>query len=236
MRASHPPSFAPRPVKILALETSSEFCSVALALDGRVIAREAHVGQGHSEALLPMALGLMAGAGVTLRELDGIAFGAGPGSFTGLRIACGVAQGLAFGAGLKVVGIPTLLALAQASGAARAICCIDARMGEVYHAAYERSGTAWRTVHEPGLYRPAEVPPVQGEGWTGVGTGFAAHGAALAGRCGSSLATVQPDRVPGAGAIAELAAAELARGGGIAPETAAPVYVRDKVALRVDER
>jgi tRNA threonylcarbamoyladenosine biosynthesis protein TsaB len=226
----------PFPMKVLALETSSEFCSAALALDGRVIAREAQVGQGHSETLLPMAVGLMAEAGVTLRMLDGIAFGAGPGSFTGLRIACGVAQGLAFGVGVKVVGIPTLLALAQASGAARAICCIDARMGEVYHAAYERTGAGWRTVHEPGLYRPAEVPPVEGTGWTGVGTGFAAHGAALAQRYGAALSSVEPQRVPGAGAVAELAAAEFARGGGVAAEAAAPLYIRDKVALRVDER
>ena len=223
-------------MKVLALETSSEFCSAALALDGRVIAREAQVGQGHSEMLLPMAVGLMAEARVTLRTLDGIAFGAGPDSFTGLRIACGVAQGLAFGAGLKVVGISTLLALAQASAVPRAICCIDARMGEVYHAAYERTGAGWRTVHEPGLYRPADVPPVEGTGWTGVGTGFAAHGAALAQRYGAALGGVEPRRVPGAGAIAELAAAEFARGGGVAAEAAAPLYIRDKVALRVDER
>ena len=110
-----PPPLALRAlVKLLALDTSTELCSAALWLDGRITAREEHAGQRHSELLLPMIDGLLRAAAVEPRALDAIAFGAGPGSFTGLRIACGVAQGLAFGAGIPVVGIGTLLALAAA--------------------------------------------------------------------------------------------------------------------------
>src|SRR5205085_6315823 len=108
-------------------------------------------GQTHSQILLPMVDELLRLYGVRLRELDGIAYGEGPGSFTGLRIACGVVQGLAFGANLPVVGVGTLLAMAAGTGAERVVCCVDARMHEVYHAAYEREGDAWRTAHEPSV-------------------------------------------------------------------------------------
>src|SRR5687767_15933362 len=94
---------------------------------------------------------LMKARRLSVRDLDGIAYGEGPGSFTGLRIACGVVQGLAFGADLRVVGVGTLLAMAAGIGAARVVCCLDARMNEVYHAAYEKDGEAWRAVHEPSV-------------------------------------------------------------------------------------
>jgi tRNA threonylcarbamoyladenosine biosynthesis protein TsaB len=138
-------------VKILALDTSTENCSAALWLDGAIASREVLAGQRHSELILPMVGELLAEAGIGLRALDGIAFGSGPGSFTGLRIGCGVAQGLAFGADLPVAGICTLLALAQGSGGDRVIGCLDARMGEIYHAVYERSANGWQTIHEPRL-------------------------------------------------------------------------------------
>src|SRR5262245_59047921 len=118
-------------MKILALDSSTEYCSVALALDGEPDTREAHAGQRHSELLLPMVDELLRRHGLKVGDLDGTAFGEGPGTFTGLRIACGVTQGLAFGAALPVVGISTLLAMAEASGAGQAVCCLDARMNEI---------------------------------------------------------------------------------------------------------
>src|SRR4029450_13797693 len=162
-------------MKILALETSTEYCSVALWRHGDVDARERLAGQRHSELLLDMVDELLQRHGIRPRDLDGIAFGAGPGSFTGLRIACGVTQGLAFGADLPVVGVSALLALAERARAERAICCLDARMGQIYHAAYENNGARWETVHAPGLCAPEEAPPPLRHSWTGCGSGFTTY-------------------------------------------------------------
>ena len=194
-------------MKILAFETSTELCSAALWLDGRVEARDEVAGQRHSELLLPMIDALLASHWLKAAELDCIAFGAGPGSFTGLRIACGVAQGIAFGIDVPVAGIGTLLALAEASQAAQVACCLDARMGEVYHAAYERRGADWHEVHAPGLCKPDAVPGLPAGAWTGCGSGFAAYRAALESRCGGSLTRVIDNLVPHAREIAVLAAA-----------------------------
>jgi tRNA threonylcarbamoyladenosine biosynthesis protein TsaB len=223
-------------VKVLALETSSEWCSCALWLDASVLADDRHAGQAHSEIILPMIDALLRETGVDLTALDGVAFGAGPGSFTGMRIACGVAQGLAFGAGLPVVPVGTLQALAQASGATRCVGAIDARMGEIYHAAYERRGADWEAVHEPSLCRPEAAPLVEGGDWVGAGSGFAAHGEILRARYGEALRDVQPERYPHARDIAALGARALVLGRGLDPAEAVPIYIRDKVALSVAER
>ncbi|MCC6533893.1 MAG: tRNA (adenosine(37)-N6)-threonylcarbamoyltransferase complex dimerization subunit type 1 TsaB [Burkholderiales bacterium] len=223
-------------MKILALDTSTEYCSAALWCDGAVATEAVHAGQRHTELLLPMVDRLLGDAALALGALDAIAFGAGPGSFTGLRIACAVAQGLAFGADLPVVGIGTLLALAEASGAQAAVCCLDARMREVYFAAYRRAAGSWQSVHAPALYAAAQVPVLSAGLWTGCGNGFRVHGEALAHRLGAALATVSPASVPHARDIATLAAAELARGGGRPPHEALPIYIRDKVALTIEEQ
>jgi tRNA threonylcarbamoyladenosine biosynthesis protein TsaB len=223
-------------MKILAIETSTELCSAALWRDGGVDAREVAAGQRNSELLLPMVDALLAELGVTVRDLDGIAFGAGPGAFTGVRIACGVAQGMAFGLDLPVMGIGTLLALAQAAGAPRVVCCLDARMGEVYHAAYEISGEDWREMHAPGLYKPSAVPDLPDGRWTGCGSGFAAFRGALETRYAGRLERVSENLTPHAREIAILAARQLARGAGGDAALASPLYVRNKVALRVSER
>ncbi|MBI2223488.1 MAG: tRNA (adenosine(37)-N6)-threonylcarbamoyltransferase complex dimerization subunit type 1 TsaB [Betaproteobacteria bacterium] len=223
-------------MKILALETSTELCSAALWLDGRIEAREAVAGQRHSELLLPMIDALLIQQHLTARELDGIAFGAGPGSFTGVRIACGVAQGMAFGIGVPVAGISTLLALAAASRAERAVCCLDARMGEIYHAAYEQRGGDWHAVHEPSLCKPDAAPQLPAGAWTGCGSGFAAYRAALEGRYAGRLERVSDGLAPHAREIAALAAAGFGRGGAVSAEHAMPLYVRNKIALRMDER
>lgn len=223
-------------MKLLALDTSTEFCSAALWLDGLVAADGVEAGQRHSELLLPMIDGLLRRTGVTLASLDAIAFGEGPGSFTGLRIACGVAQGLAFGADKPVVGVGTLLALAQASGAEAAACCLDARMKEVYFAAYRREGDDWTTVHPPGLYAPASLPRLPDGPWVGCGNGYAAHGETLASGFATQLQAMADVAVPHAREIATLAAAKFAQTGGRPAEEALPLYIRDKVALTIEEQ
>jgi len=223
-------------LKILAIETSTELCSAALWLDGKVDAREELAGQRHSELLLPMIDALLESHGLKAVELDCIAFGAGPGSFTGLRIACGVAQGIAFGIDVPVIGIGTLAALAAASQADRVVCCLDARMGEVYHAAYERRRGDWHEVHAPSLCRPDAAPDLPAGAWAGCGSGFAVYRAALESRYAGKLARVIDDLAPHAREIAVLAAVEFGRGGAVRAEYAAPLYVRNKVALRMDER
>jgi tRNA threonylcarbamoyladenosine biosynthesis protein TsaB len=223
-------------LKLLALDTSTEYCSVALLRDRELTHREIHAGQRHSELILPMIEELMAASALELAELDGIAFGAGPGSFTGLRIACGVAQGLAFGAGLPVAPIGTLVALALETGAPRVITCLDARMGEIYHAVYRRDGQRWAEISPPGVGPAESAPVVEGTGWIGCGSGFAVYADVLAKRYGRQLDGTAPALYPHARSIARLAAPVLTAGGGLPAEQAAPIYVRDKVALKMHEQ
>jgi tRNA threonylcarbamoyladenosine biosynthesis protein TsaB len=223
-------------MKILALDTSTEYLSLALVLDGKSFVRDLHAGQTHSQRILPLLRELLDEAGVELPQLDGIAFGAGPGSFTGLRIGCGVAQGLAFGASLPVVGISTLQALAQASGVDKVIACLDARMGEVYHAAYELRDKAWHEVMAPGLYKPDAVPTISGNGWVGSGSGWKVYGELLAAQYAGQLTDTIPDAYPHAAAITQLAAPLFEAGLGRPAAEAAPIYVRNKVALKTSER
>ncbi|MFZ5502204.1 MAG: tRNA (adenosine(37)-N6)-threonylcarbamoyltransferase complex dimerization subunit type 1 TsaB [Pseudomonadota bacterium] len=234
-------------MRILALETSTEYCSVALWQDGVVSARCELVGQKHSEVLMAMLDGLLKEAGVTVTQLDGIAFGKGPGSFTGVRIACGVAQGLALGANLSVVGVCTLEALAQASQHDRVVAALDARMGEIYLAAYERLDAGWNTLCEPCLCKAEDAPGLVGEGWFGVGSGFAAdtpasqqHAAAGSGALtrhfGKQLSGVDARAIPQASAISQLAAIQFRRGNALDAALALPLYLRNKVALTTRER
>lgn len=235
-------------MRVLALDTSTEYLSLAVLIDGESCVRETHAGQRHSELILPMLAQFLADSGVSLQSLDGIAFGQGPGSFTGLRIACGVAQGLALGADLPVVGIPTLLALAAqieyTHGAQNGIiACLDARMSEVYHAVYQRGsestqndGNEWREIHAAGLYAVAAVPVVAGEAWVGIGSGFKVADGALRRHYGQQLCAVWEERYPHAREIARLGAQRLAQGQGVAAWQAAPLYIRDKVALKTHER
>lgn len=223
-------------LKLLALETSTELCSAALWLDGALDTREAHAGARNSELLLPMVEALLAANSLTVRDLDGVAFGAGPGAFTGVRIACGVAQGIAFGIDARVAAVGTLMALAEAANASRVVCCLDARMGEVYHAAYEKAADDWREVHAPGLYKPSAVPDLQDGNWTGCGSGFAAFGGELAARYAGSLERVIDGLAPHAREVARVAARRFARNEAVDAADALPLYVRNKVALKVSER
>ncbi|OWW20698.1 tRNA (adenosine(37)-N6)-threonylcarbamoyltransferase complex dimerization subunit type 1 TsaB [Noviherbaspirillum denitrificans] len=217
---------------ILAIETSSELASVALLHHGQLISHEAAGVQTHSQTVLPMVQALLAQAGIPLTGCDAIAFGAGPGSFTGVRTACGVAQGLAFGAGLPVVPVVTLLAMAAAcrdvSGATDILAVLDARMEEVYWAQY-RFHDGWQSVTQPTLSAATGVK-VEGTA-IACGNGLSAYASAFDAWKGS-----MPEIVPHAGAIARLAEAEFAAGRAVQAHEAQPLYLRNKVALTTAER
>jgi tRNA threonylcarbamoyladenosine biosynthesis protein TsaB len=223
-------------MKLLVLDTSTEWCSAALWLDGQLHTRRVLAEQQHSSLLLPMVDALLRESAITLRQLDGLAYGAGPGSFTGLRIACAVTQGLALGADLPVVGVSTLESIAEQTGAERVLTVLDARMAEVYWAAYQREETGWAAVVEPQLALPESVAVPPGEGWIGAGNGFVALGEALRPRLAARLVRIDDTLMPDAAAMAPLAVRAFERGDGRDAALAAPIYLRDKVALTVDER
>ncbi len=225
-----------RAVKLLAFEASTSHLSVALWCAGALAEKSADVPNGGSERLLPWANELLAAAGLSLKQLDGIAFGAGPGGFTGLRLACGVAQGLAFGLDLPVVPVGTLAALAFAGGDGRVLTCLDARMNEVYVAAYAVAGDCVEEILQPKVGAGETAPLPEGAGWRGVGDGFATWGEVLCRRMGSRLASVDANVFPAASAVARLAVPVLLAGGGVDAALAVPLYVRDKVALTTAER
>ncbi len=227
-------------MNLLAIETSADFCSIAASRGEIVVFRHEPAQQRQAEMILEMVDEVLAEARLALEDLSGIAYGAGPGSFTGLRVACGVTQGLALARGIGVVGIGTLLALAEVaaeeSSGDRVVACLDAHMGEVYHAAYRKSGAAWEEVFAPGVFKPESVPAVSGEGWTGCGSGFAAHGERIVARHAGRLRMVRPGIAPTARAVLRLALPRFAAGEAMDPATAVPVYLRDKVALKTSER
>ena len=210
-------------MRFAAIETSTDWCSVAVWNDGEIAALERRAGHRHSELALPMLETLLG-----REKPDAVAFGAGPGAFTGLRIACGLAQGLAFARNLPVIGISTLEALAQEAGAARVVACIDARMREVYYAALEKRAGRWHEVIAAQCVAPQSAPPPPGDGWVGCGSGFAVYG-------NMGLNRVLADVHPTAVAVAQLAAPRLAAGEGVDAAEALPVYLRDKVAFTKEE-
>jgi tRNA threonylcarbamoyladenosine biosynthesis protein TsaB len=226
-------------MQILALDASTDICAVALGDGVSWHERSEIAGQRHSELLLPMIRALLAEFGATLAQVDGIAFGAGPGSFTGLRIACGVAQGLALGADLPVVGVSTLEAIAQTrrdqSGGDRVIAAIDARMREAYVGASERDLGRWREVVAPVVVSPDAAPIPEGGGWIAAGSGFSAYPSLLE-RYGAAISENDPSVAPGATAIGKLALPRFAAGDGASARDAAPLYIRHRVALTVAER
>jgi tRNA threonylcarbamoyladenosine biosynthesis protein TsaB len=223
-------------MRVLAIDCSTDWLAFALGDASGFDERREHAGQTHSERVLPLVDALLHDVGWQLADLDGIAFGAGPGSFTGVRIACGVAQGLALGRGMPVAAVPTLEAIAQdahrAHGAARVFTCTDARMKEVYVAAYERVEAGWREVLAPAVVGPADVALPAGS-WLGAGDGLAAY-PVLIERC--AFAAADATIKPSARAIGELGRARLTTGQGTRAADALPLYVRHRVALTTAER
>ncbi len=222
-------------MNLLALDTSTEFLSLALQLGNKHFTHTQLAGNASSELILPQIQVLLDSAKIKLNELDGIAFGAGPGAFTGVRIACGVAQGLGFGANLPVVGVNTLLAVAQASGADKAIVCLDARMGEIYHAAFEKKNNEWVELSLTKVCKP-EAAPVLEDRWTGVGSGWAVYGEVLSKIYAENLIKTNANVTPTAEAILQLAKPIFVAGKAKPASEAAPIYIRNRVALTSLER
>jgi tRNA threonylcarbamoyladenosine biosynthesis protein TsaB len=222
---------------ILAIETSSELASCALLSGDMVLSRESDGVRTHSQSVLPMVQELLLEAQVRLGDVDAIAFGAGPGSFTGVRTACGVAQGLAFGADLPVLPLVTLEAMAEAcrarGGATEVLAVLDARMNEVYWAQYRFDG-AWQVVVAPTLSSPALVAPQPAAGLAACGNGFSAYPEAFADK--TFAAGADAGIVPHARDLARIGAAALAAGQGVPAAQAQPLYLRNKVAYTSAER
>jgi tRNA threonylcarbamoyladenosine biosynthesis protein TsaB len=228
-------------MKLLALDASTDWLSVVAGDGMHWHAAGEPAGQQHSQRLLPLVTSVLAEAGWRLRDLDGIAFGAGPGSFTGVRIACGVAQGLALGADLPVVPVCTLEALAQAAWQAQDCTHVqvvqDARMQEVYTAAYQRlegnADTPWKVINAPAVIAPQDIRMPAGGPWAAVGDAFTRY-PDLAAQL--HVSPILPGLRPSAQAIGSLALPRFAAGAGVAARDAMPIYVRDRVALTTAER
>ena len=229
-------------MKLLAFETATEACSVALYLDGQVLERFEVAPRRHAELALPMAQVLLAEAGIARAQLDAIAVGRGPGAFTGVRLAIALAQGIALGLDRPVVPVSTLAVLAAGApvdGPARILASIDARMGEVYAGAFVRDGAALVALDAERVLAPEAVTlPALGPAgpWQGVGTGFAAADGVLGKRLGADLTRLDPAALPHAADLARLAAVACASGEAVAAERVEPAYLRDNVALTLVEQ
>ena len=222
-------------MNLLALDTSTEFLSLALQLGDKLFTHHQYAGNASSELILPKIQALLDAANMQLKDLHGIAFGAGPGAFTGVRVACGVAQGLGFGANLPVVGVNTLLAVAQASGADKVVACLDARMGEIYHAVFEKINGEWIEQSNIIVCKPEASPVLEGV-WVGVGSGWAAYDDILNSIYAKNVTKTLPNITPSAEAILKLATPIFAAGLAKPASEAAPIYVRNRVALTTIER
>ena len=220
---------------LLGIEASTRRLSVALWRDGVVAVRSGDHPNGGSSLLLPWLAELLDEGGAAIDQLDGVAFGAGPGSFTGLRLACGIAQGLAWGRECPLMPVSTLQATALASGFDRVWVCQDARMNEVYCAGYVVDCQDVTEVMAPACLPPAEVPVPTLDGVWGIGDGFASYHDVLSDRF-HGLRGIRADAVPTAQAVVTLAAPLLAAGKGVPAALAQPIYVRNKVALTTAER
>ena len=220
-------------MRLLAIETATEACSVALFINGDVSERYEVIPRGHGDVVLPMVDELMAGAELSPRQLDGIAFGRGPGAFTGVRIAAGITQGIAFGADLPVVEVSTLAALAQGAfrttGHTDWLAAIDARMGEVYWGAFRAVNECVQIVGDECVVAPADVPRLAGHAWYGCGTGWASYSDALSQRYAGAYRGVVDYSLPHARDVADLALPRLIAGDVISADQAIPVYLRDRV-------
>ena len=231
-------------MKLLAFETATEACSVAVWIDGAVRERFEVAPRRHAELALPWAEQLLAEAGMAKSQLDAIAVGRGPGAFTGVRLAIAIAQGIALALDRPVVPVSTLAALALASPRPmvreqpmRILAAIDARMGEVYSAAFAREGEEVVALSSESVGAPGTVVlPDDASGWFGVGTGFAAGDGVLQHLLQARLAGVDAAALPHAADVARLAAAAYARGESVSPERAEPAYLRNAVALTIAEQ
>lgn len=219
---------------LLAIDTSTEACSAALSLDDRVIERFELAPRRHAELILPMVEDVLAEAGVQVCDLQGLAFGRGPGAFTGVRIAAGVIQGIAYATGLRVAAVSSLQAMAQQGlrehEHEQVLALIDARIGEVYCGAFRAGADGlMQALGEERVCAPAEVPLPHGRGWLSVGSAWSAYPDLLHARLGHRVSAVHADCYPRAADVARLARARFAAGDTVEAAGAIPVYLRDRV-------
>ena len=227
-------------MRLLAVDTATEACSAALQVDGRVLSRLDTAGRSHTQQMLPMVHGLMAEAGLRFADLQGLVCGVGPGSFAGVRIGVGFVKGLALSLGLPVVAVSSLEMLAQDAidgGATRVICAIDARMDEVYLGAFERGADSLaRALSAPWLAAPRDFKlDIQGP-WSAVGTGWGRYEAELREGLEGAVERLDGKALPHATAALRLAQPAFARGHTLDADALAPRYLRDKVALTLEEQ
>lgn len=227
-------------MKLLTVETSTEACSAALFIDGEVAERFELAPKEHTKLILSMIDSLMAEAGLKPQQLDALAFSRGPGSFTGVRIATGVIQGIALGADLPVVPVSTLAAIAQDffdhNDDNVAFVAMDARMGEIFWGVYRRGALGYAELIGDEAVTPAdliEFPDLTG---VGIGSGWGVYPQELMARLAGRVSRYQAELLPRAGAIARLGARGFEQGLTVAVEQAMPVYLRDKVAKKESER
>ena len=241
-------------MKLLAFETATEACSVALWVDGDVRERFELAPRRHAELSLPWAGQLLAEAGVARSQLDAIAVGRGPGAFTGVRLAIAIGQGIALALDRPMLPVSTLAALAMRAAALptlsdgrdglppdpasrHVLAAIDARMNEVYVGRFELRDGDVVALGEEALVAPGLVEfPGSDRAWQGVGTGFAALGDVLRQRLSARMRSVDAEALPHAADVARLAVAAFARGEAVAPESVEPAYLRNNVALTITEQ
>ncbi len=224
-------------MKLLAIETSTEACSAALSIHGEIRERFEIAPRKHAELILPMIDALLSDASCSLSQIDAIAFGRGPGAFTGVRIGTAVVQGLAFSIDRPVVPVSSLAAMAYGAisefNAENVLAGIDARMGEVYWGAYQSSDEGGvQLLNSEAVCKPDEAfMPAVGH-WHGVGTAWQTYGALLAARYGGLLSGTEAEYFPRAGHIAALGVLGVAAGEAVVAEEAQPVYLRNNVAAK----
>lgn len=226
-------------MNLLAIETATESCSAALLVGERLLERSELAPRRHAELLLPMCEALLAEAGLRRADLDALAVGCGPGAFTGVRLAVSAAQGIALALGLPVVPVSSLAALAMQAprNGAEVLAVIDARMGEVYAGAFRRDDDGLVSALGAEFVGAAEALALpSATAWNVIGSGWASYAAALAARLPAAPAWADGARYPQAADVARLAAPAARAGRGVPAEQALPVYLRDKVALTLDEQ
>ena len=222
-------------MKILSLDTSTEYMSLGLKIYEDFYSINIKAGQTHSEIVLPEINKFLSKHQLTIKHLDAIAFGRGPGSFTGIRIACGIAYGLGYGASIPVIGVNNLLALADSSGKNKVISVIDARMGEIYFSAYVKEGETFSEPMFAGVYKPDELPQIKDSGWTLIGNAIDTYKQEIKDHFGQQIEDLIEGPFEVVESISKLATPfiknkifELIH--------AEPVYLRNKVAFTVEER
>lgn len=226
-------------MKLLAIETTTESCSAALVIGDDLIQRSELAPRRHAERILPMIDELLAEGGIHRHALDVLAVGRGPGAFTGVRLGISLAQGMALGLDRPLIGVSSLEALAMGAPleSEHVLTVIDARMGELYAAAWHRDETG--VLHLQGrehVVAAAALACPEAPVWAVIGTGWRVDAETLRSRLGTTIEWAEGERYPQALAVAQLAAEKFRRGEAVAPEQVQPVYLRDKVAETLAER